>query len=319
MYYLLGWAYLEAGQLEESEQLLAEAARLTRDGTDPLYPCILSLQNAVYAAMRNTEQAAQLQRESLRLFARQAEATGNVFFLARLHANLAQHASSRADFEQADEQLRQALALLSQHNSCQNNQSAYQQLFNAYASQEFYQLANLYAYKWLIARFRCRLPDRRSELTYALGRLLLRADPEQAHSYLEQLASAAAARQDQLTLAGARIQLASWSLARGDLSQAEQLLKLAQEQSEFSNDTLLSADAQLLAGELAYRREDYATGDSCFEAGLALFEKVGAEEDLVEHLAHYAQLLEDRNCMQKSLFYWKLAYEQRKKNHMPGL
>lgn len=319
IYYLLGWAYLEAGRLEESEQLLAEAVRLSRDSTDPLYPCILSLQNAVYAAMRNTEQAAQLQHESLRLLAQQSEAARNVFFLARLYVNLAQHAGSQGDFEQASSQLQQALTLLSQHNACQNRQSAYQQLLTVYASQESYQLATLYACKWLIARFRCRLPELKSELTYALGRILLRTDPAEARSYLEQLISAAEASQDLLTLAGARIQLASWSLARGELQQAEHLLNLVHQQPAFGADTLLSADAQLLAGDLAYRRQDYATGDSSFEAGLALCEKIGAEEDLVEHLAHYAQLLEERNCMQKSLFYWKLAYEQRKKNHMPGL
>lgn len=319
IYYLLGWAYFEAGQLEESEQLLAEAARLTRDGTDPLYPCILSLQNAVYSAMRNTEQASQLQRESLRLLAQPSPATRNVFLLARLHANLAQHASSRGKFEQADEQFRQALTLLSANNPCQSNQSAYWQLFTTYASQELYQLAALYAQKWQLAHLRCHLPHLRSELTYALGHLLLRIDPARARDYLEQVIQLAEARQDQFTLAGARVQLASWSLVRGELSQAEHLLTLARQGTEASADTLFNADAQLLAGDLAYRRQDYSTGDHYFESGLALFEKVGALEDFIEHLAHYAQLLEERNSVQKSLFYWKLAYEQRKKNLIPGL
>src|SRR6185437_114390 len=45
LHYVLGWAYLEEGHLQESEQQLAEAARLARESTDPLYPCILSLQS----------------------------------------------------------------------------------------------------------------------------------------------------------------------------------------------------------------------------------------------------------------------------------
>ncbi|HXR64918.1 MAG TPA: helix-turn-helix transcriptional regulator, partial [Ktedonobacteraceae bacterium] len=77
LYYVLGWAHLEAGHLQESEQLLAEASHLARESTDPFYLRVLSLQGAVYTAMHNTEQAVQVQRERLRALVQQAETDGN--------------------------------------------------------------------------------------------------------------------------------------------------------------------------------------------------------------------------------------------------
>lgn len=316
LHYVLGWAYLEEGRFQESEQQLAEAARLARESADPYYPCILSLQSVVYTAMRNTEQAAQLQRESLRLLARQTEIPANSFFLARLYSSLAQRSSSLGELELAIEQFQQALRLLQVQDTCQKQQENYWQLFNAYSVQEMYFLALLYSQKWLLADQRCQLQEQKHEMIYALGRALLRSNPEKAHAYLLEVAQEAEARQDHLILAGAQVQLASWLIARGELSRAAELVQSAQEQVHPFGETVISADARLLAGELAYKEKDYTSGDRYFEEGLAIFERIGAREDLVEHLARYAHLLEERNSIQKALIYWKRAYEGRQKNHI---
>ena len=317
--YVLGWAYLEEGRLQESEQLLAEAARWAREVADPLYPSILSLQSAVYTAMHNTEQAVQLQRESSRFLVSQAKTTGNVFFLAQLHSSLAQHYSSLGEFDLAIEQFGQTLHLFQVQISCQHLQKNYWQLVSEYTQKERYFLATLYSYKWLVVDFRCRLTGVRSEIEYTLGRALLQSDPDGAHSYLLGVLQEAEARKDRLSQAGANIQLASWLVGCGEWSQAEQLVHLAQEQADPFGETLILADAQLLAGKLAYKRQDYGVGDHSFEAGLAILERIGAWEDLVEHFAYYAQLLEERNCIQESIFYWKRAYESRQKNRMLSL
>jgi len=39
-----------------------------------------------------------------------------------------------------------------------------------------------------------------------------------------------------------------------------------------------------------------------------------AVEELVEHLALYARLLEERGLIHKAIIYWKRAYENRQKN-----
>ena len=319
LYYVLGWAYLVEGRLQESEQLLAEAARLGKETLDPFYPCILSLQSTVYKAMRNSEQAVQSQRESLRVLVHQSEASGNRVFLAQLHSSIAQHYSSVGEYEQANEHFQQTLQLIQLRSSYPQLRENYQKLFSDYTAKELYFLARLYGYKGLLADLHCRLNDIRNEIEYALGRVLLKNDPDKAHSYLLKIAQDAEARQDRLAQAGANVQLARWLMAGGELSQVEHLMRLAQEQIVPFRNTLINADIQLLAGELAYKRQDYSAGDPFFEEGLALLEQVGAREDLIEQLARYAQLLEERNCIQKSILYWKLAYESRQKKHMPAL
>ncbi|HEY0757136.1 MAG TPA: helix-turn-helix domain-containing protein [Ktedonobacteraceae bacterium] len=316
VYYVLGWAYLNAERWQESEQLLAETARLARESTEPFYPCILSLQSVVYTAMHNTEQAEQIQRESLRVLAQQAETGENAFFQAQLRSSLAQHYSHSGAYEQAHEQYQEAVHLLESHNSCQHLQANYRQLFADYLARELYSLAQLYCYKESLEDFRCQLVNKRSEIAYALGHALLRTRPDEAHSYVLAIAQEAQAAQDHLSLAGAHVQLALWLSTHGELDEAERLVSLAMEQIKPFGETLISADAQLLAGELAYKRKDFSNGDSCFESGLALFERVGAKEDLREHLAHYAQLLEERNCIQKALVYWKRAFASQQENRM---
>ena len=315
IYYILGWACLAGGDWQESEQLLAEASWLAKEATDPLYPCILSLQSMVYTTMRNTEQATQLQREMARALARYTEASGNAFFLARLHASLAQHYSHLGDFAQAAEQLQQTLRLLQEQTSCQHLQKNYQQLVQSYAEKEHYLLASLYSRKWSLADQHCQSNNLRSDIEYALGRALLRSDQEQAQSYLQNVLQEAQVRQDHRAQAGAHTQLASLALAHNELAQADQHIQRALEEVGPAEHTLIRADIHLVAGELAYRRQDYISGDHAFEAGLTLFEQVGAREDLIEHLARYAQLLEERNCIQKALIYWKRAFESRQQNH----
>ncbi|HEX7735246.1 MAG TPA: helix-turn-helix transcriptional regulator [Ktedonobacteraceae bacterium] len=319
LYYVLGRAYLAADQLSESEQMLAEAARLAREASDPLYPCILSLQNTVYTVMHNTEQAQQIQRESMRVLAGQSETGANSFFLAQLHSSLAQHYSHLGAYEEAREQFQLALQLLHAQNSCQQVHDNYRQLFADYLNRELYALARLYSHRWLLEDFRCQLAGKRSEIAYALGRALLRSKPEEARAYVLEMAREAESRQDQLSLAGANVQLAFWMSAQGELEQAAHLVSQAQEQVEPFGETLISADAQLLAGELAYKREDFNQGDLYFESGLELLERLGAREELVEQLARYAQLLEGRNCIQKALIYWKRAYENQQEKRLFSL
>lgn len=316
--YILGWAYLESGHLQESEQLLAEVARKTREAADPYYPSILSLQSTVYTAMRNTEQALQVQRESLSYLERRSAST-NVFFLAQLYTGLARYYSSLNKFEQATEMLKQALAALQTQASHQQLQAYYQDLLQRYKEEQEYQLASLYGYKWLQAAFQASEPGLKSEIQYALERALLKSNPDEAYAYLLGVSQENSIRPDPLSLAGANVHLAAWFAARGDFEKAEFHVNEAQKQADLLEDTIIGADTLLLKGELAYKRQDFVVGDQCFEAGLVLLERLGEKEDLIEHLAHYARLLEERNLIHKSIIYWKRAYESRQKNRTTPL
>jgi tetratricopeptide (TPR) repeat protein len=310
---LLGQAYLESGSLQESEQFLAEAARQARETADPLYPHILSLQGSVYAAMRNTEQAVQLQRES-QAFLEQSGITENIFFLAQMYASLGLSYSRQGQAEKALRMFEQALAKLRVRDSCQQLQSTYKDLARQYGEKEAPRLATLYTYKWLAADFSFRLPYIRSEIHHFLGRALLKERPDEAYSYLLTLFQEAGERDDRLTQASAAVHFASWFAARGELNKAATHAREAWELADTFGETLIGADALLLQGEIAYTQKEYEIGDQYFESGLAMLTHLGEEEELTEHLAHYARLLEERGSVEKAILYWKRAYQNRQKN-----
>lgn len=305
-HYLLGRAYLESGSLQESEHILAEAARLARETMDPLYPCILSLQNALYTALHLPEQARQTQQESLLWLEQQPP--GNAFFRAQLLASLGRSASHLGQFAQAQEMLQQVLATF----TLQEPQlSAYEDL--AFTYQVTPQLAALYRYRWLLANFQQQQPALRSEMLHALGRALRQSRPDEAYAYLLEVAQEARARHDALTQASANVHLAACLIERDEREKAAEYLLKAQELADVFGPTIIAADALLLQGDLAYARQEYEPGDRFFEAGLTMLEHLGREEDLVEHQAHYAHLLEERKQIHRAIIYWKRAYENRQK------
>ena len=308
--YVLGWACLESGRLQESEQWLVEAAR---DATDPLYPLVLSLQNAVYIAMHNTEQAAQLRHTSLAFLEQPPASAPNIFFRARLYASLGQYYSHLGELEQAREMCTQALAILDSQHAPRAQLSTCWQLLCAYRERGEHQLATLYSQRWLLLELQTRLPTLRSEIQHALGHVLLKTNPNEAYTFFLNTFQEAAQRGDALSQASANVHLARWLLARCEFTEAEQHAREAQRLADPFGETLIAADAQFLLGKLAYRRQDYASGDRAFEASFALLEHLEEAEELAEHLAHYAGLLEDRGLVERSLLYWKRAFAYRQK------
>jgi tetratricopeptide (TPR) repeat protein len=312
--HLSGWAYLKNGQLEESEQILASAARLARELGDTRYPLILHLQGTVYTALHNTAQALQAQQESLVLLERQPADTRDIFLLARVYSSLGQYYSYFGQFESALKMFQQALKTLPAWTAYQDLEATYKGLAcNQHEKAESF-LETLSDYKWFVVSFRASLPSLRSEIQHLLGRALLKSQPEEATRYLLRLSQEASARQDPLSQASANIHLASVLLAQGKRSEAEFYTREVLEMASSSGATMIHADALLLQGELAYARQDYISGDQHFEYGLAMLEKLNASEELVEQLARYASLLEANGSIHKAIVYWKQAYKYKQKN-----
>jgi transcriptional regulator with XRE-family HTH domain len=309
--YLLGWAYLDCGSMQESKHLLEEAARQARETADPLYPCILSLQLALSTGLHNTEQALQAQDESVTWLEQPSAPGSNPFFLAHLSASLGQHYSHLGQLPQAQAMFQQSLATL----AAQTPQlSTNWDLACLYSGQAAYQLATLYSYRCLLVDCQSQLPRLRSEIQHALGHVLRKSKPDEVYAHVLGVFQEARARQDLLTQASAGVHLAACLLARGELARAEQYVREAQKLAAAFGETMIGADGLLLQGELAYRQQEYTIGDRYFESGLAMLEQLGAEEELVEHLARYARLLEERGLIHKAIIYWKRAYENRQKD-----
>lgn len=304
--YLLGRAYFESGLLQESEQELTAVAQLARETQSPLYPCILSVQQALYVALHWPDQANQAQREAL-LWLEQAPTTPtNAFFRAQLLFHLGRAASHAEQFARAQELFQQALAAFSEPIS-------YEALVSAYQSQNAPQLAVLFGYCWLWSALQQRLSALRSEIQHALGRALRQSRPDEAYAALLEFAQEAEARHDMLTQASAYVHLAACLLERGEIEQAEEYARTAQSLAEQTGRSNIAADALLLQGELAYQRQAYERGDAFFDSGLTMLEELGLTEELVEQQAHYARLLEECGQLHRAIIYWKRAYEIRQR------
>jgi transcriptional regulator with XRE-family HTH domain len=303
---LLGWAYLETDAAQEGEQLLAGTVR---DVSDPLYPRILDLQMAAYTAMHNTEQAVQLQQVIMAYL--DAHPSVNPFFRARLYSRLAQHHNRLGQIEQAEAMFKQALLALEVQDTQQRHIATCRQLSEAYRESGEARLAALYTSRWLLLDTQTHLLSLRRKIRHTLGNIALKLGSDEAYASFQRAAQEASAQRDPLALASAHVHLARWFLAHGDPTQAEHHVQEAQRL--VSGETVIAADVQFLLGDLAYRRQDYPTADRHIEAGLAMLERLGEGEELIERLTQYARLLEERGLINKAILYWKRAYEKREK------
>jgi transcriptional regulator with XRE-family HTH domain len=315
-YTLLGQAYLEHGFVQESEQLLARTVHAL---SDPLYPRLLEIQITAYTAMHNTEQAIQLQRASIAYLESQSGLSVNPVLHARLYCSLAQHHSHLGQVDQAAEMLKLAVRALEVCRTYQGRLSVYQRLAEVLQEQGQNRLAALYQQHYIQLGVQARLPGMRSNVQHALGRILLRCRSDEVYASLQTRSQEAMAGRDPLTQASAHVHLATWFLAREEYARAEQHALEARKLAGSSGETLIAADAQFLCGDLSYRRQDYVAADQYIEAGLAMLERLGEGEELVERLAQYARCLEERGLAGRAIVYWRRAYENREKGWPPSL
>jgi len=312
----LGQAYLAGGAVQEGEQVLAGAVSAV---ADPLYPQMLELQIRAYTAMHNTEQAQQLRRASLAYLGSQEGPPINPLLGARLYGSLAQHHSAQGQFARAAEMLRQALRALEVRGTDRRHLSVSQQLAETYREQGYERLATLYQQRSIQLDIQVHLRGLRGEIQHRLGHISLARGSEEAYSSFLADSQEAYARRDPLAQASAHVHLAHWLLARGEQARAEHSIQEAQRLANLSGETLVAADVQFLCSELTYLRQEYAAADQYAETGLAMLERLGEGEELIERLTQYARRLEERGLTGKAIVYWRRAYEKREKGWSASL
>lgn len=303
--YLLGRAYLDNALLQESEAILAEAARLAQETSDPLYPRILARQGDVYNAMRQLEQAARCRQASLDALQKRPDAARDELLQARISIDLGHTLSQMGEFEQATVLFQQALA----HLQAQSwPQQVDQRL--ARASQEQGELlrARFLWHKCAQREQQQQLFISRRAIQHTLGRALLHNLGAEAQVSLLALLRQAQSQQDVLLQASANVHLASWSLEHGDLDQTVTFVRAALEMGRACGESEILASALIMQGRLSYAQKGYEQGDRSFQDGLTLLERLRAVEELLANLTIYARLLEERGLPQQALRYWKRAY-----------
>jgi tetratricopeptide (TPR) repeat protein len=103
-----------------------------------------------------------------------------------------------------------------------------------------------------------------------------------------------------LSLAELRVRQQRFEEARDWLDTAT---KLADDQAQPRR----RAKAHQLEGEIAAHQCDDAAADSAFEAALSIYSSLEAGEELIACHAAYAQALEDRGDLARSVYHWKQA------------
>ncbi len=112
--------------------------------------------------------------------------------------------------------------------------------------------------------------------------------------------------------------MGAWLLTQDEVAEARKHAQKASKLLSPSGDSSIAADAHILSGKIEYAQKRYKAGDAQFEAGLEMLERLNFREDLADHSAHYAQLLEDHGDIRRAVLYWKKAFDSRQRTKKYG-
>ena len=314
-HYLLGWAYYRTARFQESEALLSEAAQFARElNANYLHLRILNLLALTYVAMRNYAQALLSHQRCLNLL--EETEPQDPFFAAQVYMHMGQHYTRLENFEQALEMFNKALKLTETLTTVHNIQAVYWNLCQHYATAKEYDLVIMYAYKHLQLRDQEMMKQLRSELYHFLCHAMMKENPEQARSFLDEAFQKRSILEDPLTLASLYTCNAEWYFAHqtpGDIEQASSYAQQGQNLAQASGDTLIAAEADIVLGRIRYAQQRYVEGDQHFVAGLDTLERLGDHEELADESVHYAQLLEEVGKEREAFAYFRRAFQSRQR------
>ncbi len=308
--YLLGWAYYRSGQFQEGEHYLSESQTLASEQILPyLVPHISFLLGAVYSSMQNYTHAIQSYQQCLEQLA-QVDPR-DPFFRSQVYTSLGLSFNNLNNNEKSVEMFQLAINEVRDINDQNQLGLVYWEISRRYATLDQSDLARLYAYKCLQLRLSYSFLYLRSEIYHYLGRSLLKGSD--AENYLDQALHQTIDARDPLAQACVTAQLAEWHFEHTDPEQAYQEARRANEMAIPYGDTLATADTYLVLGHICYARSDFEQGDSAFSSGLAILDRLQAQEEYADQAAQYGQLLEERGQVVEALAYFRRAFESRQK------
>jgi tetratricopeptide (TPR) repeat protein len=311
-HYLLGWAYLQEQRIQESEQILAEAAPIAKELNDTyLNLKIQYLRGLVYGEMHNSSQALLYYQRCISLL--EETKPRDFFFLAQVYQQMGQQHAYQEEFEQSLIMYNNAISLISRLIEPQEIKAFYWEFSQNYAETKAFDLAKLYVYKCLYLNDMERSRKLKSELQHYLGRAYMQGDHEQAGAYLDNALQQESVIQDPLSLASVSIHKAEWHIARKELDAAEIYAQQALHLVESQGDSIIAAEVFLTLGRIEYAAAKFDESDKHFVTGLNIMERVGSQEQLAEQSVQYAQLLEERGLAQEAFIYFKRAFQSGQK------
>ena len=308
--YLLALAFSKSNQWQESENALSEALRLAKDAPGYIRAQLLFLQGVTQSSLQDHNQGLALHQRSLELL--ESLRNRNVFYTAEVYSQLGLHYLRLDKADEARAMLSKALEATDKLTLAERIDIYWQSCQQCVEAGDYTQ-ATLQAYKCLHLLGQNEDARRRSELFHALGRAMLADDSDQTHAYLEGALEQPEAQRDPQAQASAHVHLAMWLLEHGEAAEAKKHAQKARALLPPGTEGIIAADAYIVSGKIEYAQKHYKAGDSYFETGLEMLERLNSREDLADNAAHYAQLLENHGDVHRAVTYWKKAFDSRQR------
>jgi len=314
--YLLALAFSRSNRWQESENALSEALSLARDGHNHIRAQLLFLQGVAQSSLQDHSQGLALHQRSLELL--ESLKSPDAFYIGEVYSQLGLHYLRLDKADEAQAMLLKALEATDTLNQSEHL-AIYWQSCRQFVESGDYTQASLNAYQCLHLLNELENQQRRSELFHALGRAMLASKQSDTRAYLEHALVQPEVLQDQQALASAHVHLATWLLEHDEVAEAKKHAQKALALlSSSATDSIIAADAHIVAGKIEYAQKRYKAGDTHFEAGLEMLERLNCREDLADNAAHYAQLLESHGDVHRAVSYWKKAFDSRQRMFKSG-
>ncbi|HVB75888.1 MAG TPA: helix-turn-helix domain-containing protein [Ktedonobacteraceae bacterium] len=315
VHYLLALAFSKSNQWHESENALLEAFRLAKDEQSYLYAQLLYLQGITQSALQDHSQGLVLHERSLELL--EAHKNQDAFFKGDIYSQLGLHNLRLNRPKEAQAMFLEALKLTDGLTSTQHIAVYWQSCQQLVESGDYLQ-STLDAYKCLHLLTVAEEQTSKSEIFHALGRAMLAMHDPETRAYLENALEQPEVLRDRQMQASAHLHLAAWFLEHEEVAEAKKQAQKALALLSSEDHSMIAADARIILGKIEYAQKRYKAGDSHFDAGLDILEKLNRLEDLADYAAEYAQLLENHGNVNRAVLYWKKAYDSRQRMFRPG-
>lgn len=311
--YLLALAYSKSGMWQESEHALSEALRLARGAHSHMRARLRLLQGRAHSSLQDHSQGLALHQSDLLESAQNQD----VFYMSEVYAQLGLYYLRLERASEAQDMLLKALEATEKLTTAERIEIYLQDSRQLVESRDYTE-AMLYLYKCLHLLGKGEDEQRSIELFHALGRAMLASKRDETRAYLEQALEQPETRQDAQLQASAHVHLAMWLLDQGEAPEARKHAQRARARLSSAADSLIAADAQLVSGKIEYAQKRYKAGDTYFETGLEMLERLNNREDLADNAAQYAQLLELHGDDHRAVAYWKKAFNSRQRQYRTG-
>lgn len=313
--YLLALAFSKSNQWQECENALSEALRLAKDAHSYIHARLLLLQGVAHSSLQDHGQGLALHQHSLELL--ELSQNQDVFYMSEVYSQLGLHYLRLDRAGEAQAMLLKALEATDKLTVPERIE-VYWQSCQQFVESGDYMQATLRMYKCLHLLGKRKDEQRRSELFHELGRAMLASNRSETRAYLEKALEQPEVLRDPQSKASAHVHLAAWLLEHDEAAEAKKHAQKAGTLLSSTTDSVIAANAHIVAGKIEYAQKRYKAGNAHFEAGLEMFERLNNREDMADNAAHYAQLLEKHGDVHRAVAYWKKAFDSRQRMFKSG-